>query len=235
MIRRCAGSLLRLGRLARLHDAQLDHAVDEVGRTLRWQRGPWANGSRRGLRRLAVRARGAAPEIARRAPGIPGVQFAGGARLHSRDPHDDDPCDVFTIADEMLSGVVRPTPDGGMPGAGEPALTSLCGDRRVRWMSSWRRWPKRRSGSCGRARFGGTRAHCRGLWRSIRDPSDNDFDGHRTGMPADGDGRLSCPSGWRRSTPCSTWRRRGLRRYRPRLPRPPVATHGTNEGPGGNR
>lgn len=56
-----------------------------------------------GYASLAVRARGAALEIARRAPGIPGLRLLASPDSTLVTLTTDDSCDVFTIADEMLS------------------------------------------------------------------------------------------------------------------------------------
>ena len=65
-----------------------------------WAVGQWIGVE--GYGALAVRARGAALEIARRAPGIPGVRLLVAPDSTLVTLTTDDSCDVFTIADEML-------------------------------------------------------------------------------------------------------------------------------------
>ena len=191
-----------------------------------WAVGQWIGVE--GYGALAVRARGAALEIARRAPGIPGVRLLVAPDSTLVTLTTDDSCDVFTIADEMLSRGGTSNPRWRMPGrrracTSPSAATAESVDEFVAALAE----------ATQAARAAGPVSVDSGLAAAAvaLDPetlSDNDFDGllALAGL-ADGDGALELPSGWRRSTPCSTWRRRGCVSTAPRLPRPPVATHGT--------
>ena len=91
-----------------------------------WAVGQWIGVE--GYGALAVRARGAALEIARRAPGIPGVRLLVAPDSTLVTLTTDDSCDVFTIADEMLSRGWYVQPQ--MAFRGMPATTSLAQSRR---------------------------------------------------------------------------------------------------------
>ena len=86
-----------------------------------WAVGQWIGVE--GYGALAVRARGAALEIARRAPGIPGVRLLVAPDSTLVTLTTDDSCDVFTIADEMLSRGWYVQPQ--MAYAGAPASLHL--------------------------------------------------------------------------------------------------------------
>lgn len=158
-----------------------------------WAVGQWIGVE--GYGALAVRARGAALEIARRAPGIPGVRLLVAPDSTLVTLTTDDSCDVFTIADEMLSRGWYVQPQ--MAYAGAPASLHLTLSAAT--AESVDEFLAALAEATQAARAAGPVSVDSGLAAAAvaLDPetlSDNDFDGllALAGL-ADGDGALDLP------------------------------------------
>ena len=158
-----------------------------------WAVGQWIGVE--GYGALAVRARGAALEIARRAPGIPGVRLLVAPDSTLVTLTTDDSCDVFTIADEMLSRGWYVQPQ--MAYAGAPASLHLTLSAAT--AESVDEFLAALAEATQAARAAGPVSVDSGLAAAAvaLDPetlSDNDFDGllALAGL-ADGDGALELP------------------------------------------
>ena len=199
-------------RLAGLHDAQPDDAVDEVGRAARRRLGGGAVARRRGLparwpARCSRRWTGSSPA----SPTSPRCAVVVPPDSTLVALATDDSCDAFTVCDEMAARgwYVQPQMSFDGPAADDPPLGERGDARRTSTSSSPRSASRSRPPSAA-----GPVAVDAGVVAFIEalDPAaltDDDFDGLLAASGLVGRvgrrGARAARRGWPRSTRCSTW------------------------------
>ena len=228
-------AVLRLGGLAGLHDAELDDAVDEVGRTPGRRLGRGAVAGRHGLRAPLPRGlRGRRRDRGRASPTSPALALVVPPDSTLVALVTDDSCDAVHVCDEMAdAGLVRPAADvvrrtaRDHPPLGQrrdprprPGVPRRAARRRSRPRST-----PARCASTPRCRVHRGARPGRAHRRRLRRPARRLRPGRRRPTATS-----PCPTGWPRSTRCSTWPRPAMREallvaFLDRLQRPHRAVH----------